>query len=92
MVELTFEKRPWGVEDRGGSCFPQILNFTNNITISITNCMVIEKPNFSCFLQIHNFTNNLYYKTLPQAKRHRPSLLFTILTFITRSLDKCYHR
>ena len=40
--ELTFEKRPWGEKRTElAPCFPQMLNFTNNITLSATNTTLV---------------------------------------------------
>ena len=40
--ELTFEKRPWGEKRTElAPCFPQMLNFTNNITLSATNTILV---------------------------------------------------
>ena len=40
--ELTFEKRPWGEKRTElAPCFPQMLNFTNNITLPATNTMLV---------------------------------------------------
>ena len=39
---MTFEKRPWGEKRTElAPCFPQMLNFTNNITLSVTNTLLV---------------------------------------------------
>ena len=58
MVELTFEKRPWGSGGPRWLLFSANTQLYKNIAISITHTGVIEKRNISQ-IQILNFQKNI---------------------------------
>ena len=54
--ELTFEKRPWGEKRTElAPCFPQMLNFTNNITLSAKNTILVAYKYHLFFYKSQSF-------------------------------------